>query len=77
MTAYHVPHPADRPPQFAIGDQVRSRLDPSTGYIVCAYVVYESHTDYLVRDPTAGENIMHACELELGAREKDPVSADT
>ena len=66
----------DRPPEFSLRDMVRSRLDPSCGYIVTALVVRESHYQYLCADPDGVETIRQACELELGNREKDPVAVE-
>jgi len=66
----------DRPPEFGIRDMVRSRLDPSFGFIVTALVVRDGYYQYLCADPTGEECIRNAGEIELGAREKDPCMAD-
>lgn len=70
-----------RAPKFAIDDLVRSRINPSEGWIVTAFVQRLSEdgkpwTQYLCADSCGVETIRNAGELEAGAREKDPCAVD-
>jgi hypothetical protein len=66
----------DRPPQFALGELVRSRIDPSCGYVVVGHVYRAATIDYLVADPSGCEEVRSDLELESGERQKDPCAVD-
>jgi hypothetical protein len=66
----------DRPPQFSLGDLVRSRVDPSCGYVVTGHVYRRAHIDYLCADPHGAEEVRGELELEQGERLRDPIDAD-
>jgi hypothetical protein len=66
----------DRPPQFALGELVRSRIDPSCGYVVVGHVYRASVVEYLVADSSGCEEVRSDLELEAGERQRDPIAAD-
>ncbi len=66
----------DRPPQFALGELVRSRIDPSCGYVVVGHVYRAATIDYLVADQSGCEEVRSELELEAGERQRDPITAD-
>ena len=70
-----------RAPKFAINDLVRSRVNPSEGWTVSAFVQRvddEGHpwTQYLCSDANGVETIRNGGDLEAGARERDAVTSD-
>ena len=69
-----------RAPKFAKGDIVRSRLDPSVGWIVTGFVSRFADEvqwlEYVCEDPHGAETIRRADGLEVGERTKDPAMAD-
>ena len=65
-----------RPPQFALGELVRSRIDPSCGYVVVGHVYRASVVEYLVADSAGCEEVRSELELVAGERQRDPISAD-
>jgi len=65
-----------RAPKFAKGDLVRSRVNPSMGWVVSAFVNRDDSTQYLCADEAGVETIRNEGELELGERLKDPVATD-
>ena len=66
----------DRPPQYTLGELVRSRIDPSVGYVVVGHVYRASVVEYLVADSAGCEEVRSDLELEAGERQRDPIAAD-
>lgn len=66
----------DRPPQFALGELVRSRVDPSQGYVVIAHVYRQYTVEYLVATAEGSEEVRSDLEIESGERLRDPIDID-
>lgn len=66
----------DKPPQFQLGDLVRSRIDPSCGFVVVGHVYRASSIEYLIADPSGSEEVRSDLEIEAGERQRDPINAD-
>lgn len=66
----------DKPPQFQLGELVRSRIDPSCGFVVVGHVYRAATIEYLVADAIGSEEVRSDLEIEAGERQKDPVTSD-
>jgi len=66
----------DKPPQFQLGELVRSRIDPSCGFVVVGHVYRATVIEYLVADSSGCEEVRSDLELESGERQKDPCAVD-
>lgn len=70
-----------RAPKFAINDLVRSRVNPSEGWTISAFVQRlgddgREWTQFLCSDANGVETIRNGGDLESGDRLKDAVTSD-
>lgn len=66
----------DKPPQFQLGELVRSRIDPSCGFVVVGHVYRQATVEYLLADASGSEEVRTDLEIESGERQKDPITSD-
>lgn len=55
---------------------MRSRIDPSAGFVVVGHVYRATTIEYLVADASGSEEVRTDLEIESGERQKDPVTSD-